>query len=117
VISLYKALVCAALIYGLINTGLLGFEVGIFAFTAVIFYTLAYVYLRSLWASIIIQITTMFTLSLLKYHHLWTWLKKSGDPVVAPILVIAVAALLTLYYFMYKNYKATETTHEVSFLS
>jgi membrane protease YdiL (CAAX protease family) len=111
--SLYPAIIISTLIYGLLNYFTMGLAVGVYASIAAFFYTLGYVYMDSLFASITLQAGSMYVIALCIKTGVWPHLKHFGDAALYTCSVIIALIILTLYYFIYKDYKKTRPDNDV----
>jgi hypothetical protein len=109
----YPAIIIATAVYGVINGCLYGVAIGVYASVAALFYNAAYVYMRSLWASITLQVASIYVIAIVINTGLWSTLRGWGDGVLTGIVVLSVLAILILYRFMlqsHKKYAAAEKT-------
>lgn len=117
VVPLYWAVFLSTAVYGVLNCYTQGPVVGVYAYIGAVFYTLAYIYLRSIWGSITVQASSMFAISLIKRYVTWKLVNSWGDLVLAVIIIVSMAAILATYYLMYVNYKKSGAPEKGASLS
>ncbi len=103
--SLTIAVILGTAVYGLINFASLGTAVGIYAIIAGVFYTLAYVYAKSMYAPILLQITSMYVITFFIKSGLWLKLRELSDIVIISFVLVLGIAIVFLYYVLYLNYE------------
>ncbi|HEX3048127.1 MAG TPA: CPBP family glutamic-type intramembrane protease [Bacillota bacterium] len=112
--SLYASVLIATALYGVINSITEGVAIAIFALIAALFYNLAYVYMQSLWASIIIQISSIYLMLVFIKTGLWIWLRHLGDGVLLPVIIIIPLLVIIVFYFMRRDYQKITATGKTS---
>jgi len=113
-VSLYKAIIISTAIYGILNGVTMGYAIGTYAFVAALFYTLAYVYMGSLFASITLQIASIYVIYIFMKMGIWQWLGSLGDVALAIFTIVIMAVIGIFYYFMFNSYKKSSAGKQTS---
>lgn len=104
-VQLKVAILLGTLLYGVFNAVFVGYYIGIYASFAALFFTLGYIFLRSLWASITMQILSVYVMYFFVKSRIWEWFGKRGDAFLMISTFVSVVSILIIYYAMYKSYK------------
>ncbi len=104
-VPLKWAVLLGTVLYGVFNAVFVGYFIGIYASFAALFFTLGYIFLRSLWASITMQIMSIYVIYFFYKSGIWQWLGKRGDAFLIFCTFATVVSILIIYYAMYKSYK------------
>lgn len=107
-VPVYLAVLIATAVYGLINTYSMGIAVGIYASVAALLYNLAYIYLRSILASMVLQVASIWLIASAIKTGLWFRLRESGDGWMTAAAVVFMLSIITLYCFIYAAGKKRE---------
>lgn len=100
-ISLYPAIIVSALLYGFINVFTMGIAIGAYAAIAALLYTLAYVFARSILASITLQVTSIYVIAISIKTGLWVQLKRVDDTYLYIGVIVLLLAVLGAYRYLY----------------
>jgi membrane protease YdiL (CAAX protease family) len=102
--SMTFAVIIAAAIYGSVNVVLnADWAVGVYAIFAGITYTLVYVWTKSLWGSILVQIVSFEAIVVPLKSGLQTVVTRSSDLILALYTVVGVIGMAAGYYLLWKR--------------
>ncbi len=113
-VPVYLAVLITTAVYGLINTYSMGIAVGIYASVAALLYNLAYVYLRSILASMILQSASIWVIASALRTGLWFRLGESGDGWMMAAAAVFMLSIIILYRFIYTAGKTREAVRGAS---
>ncbi|MCX8128635.1 MAG: CPBP family intramembrane metalloprotease [Clostridia bacterium] len=102
-VPVYPSILITTAIYGLINTYTMGAAIGLYASIAALLYNLAYVYMRSIFAPIVLQISSIWVIAITIKTGVWYKLRDQGDAFLAIILAVILVLILAIYYFIYMD--------------
>jgi len=100
-VSLYKAIAISVAVYVIINAITEGVYVAMIACFGALFYNLAYVYMRSLFASIVIQISSIYVIMTFIKTGIWQKLRNLDDIVLFIIMAVILGVIVIIYHSLY----------------
>ncbi|HEX3045919.1 MAG TPA: type II CAAX endopeptidase family protein [Bacillota bacterium] len=103
--ALYPTIFISVALYGLMNCFMMGWLIGIYAVVASLFYTLGYVWQRSLWASITFQVASIYVIATFRKTGIFKWLSTLNGAVLFSAIIVVAVIIAIFYYNMYKNFQ------------
>ncbi|WP_394211176.1 CPBP family intramembrane glutamic endopeptidase [Enterovibrio calviensis] len=96
------AILLQAFVYAVMQFELI---VGIYSFVSSVFYIMVYIWFRSLWASILIQASSLVCVISWRRFGLKDQLVTWGDDIMYLVAALAFTLMITGYFFLWKHYK------------
>lgn len=101
--ALYPSVIISASIYGILNALTQGLMVGIYSWISAIIFTLIYVYMSSIWASVTLQAGSLYMITIVRKTSLWDQLAGLGDGVLYIITAACIIVMVGAFYILYKE--------------